>query len=167
MKRIICGVGDTGQNSILIDETLQAMGESRDSTSTSTPTQRMFLAWASEPLHVAVDRTDEISAPLDFRLAPGETRFVRVELGPGVQTRVHRTPHVSDYLVALQGTATMVADDGTSATVQPGDMVVQLGGWHQLRNDSTETFVIVGVLVGVQTNESVPGGVELREIAEP
>lgn len=161
MKRVICGVNKAGENSILIDAPLTPFGAAAGQESTPNPGERIYLAWTSDPVHSTFDAVSLVE-DLDLQLKPGETTFLRVEIGPGVRTTFHRTPHITDYLVALAGRLTMVAEDGTTSVLEPGDMLVQLGGWHYCRNDGDEPFVMAGVAVGVETNESVPGGVEFR-----
>jgi quercetin dioxygenase-like cupin family protein len=160
MKRVICGVDSTGKNSVILNETLVPFGAAHEPTEQHA-NEQLYVAWASQPVHSTNDLVNSLSG-LDLRLEPGETRFMRVEIAPGARSAFHRTPHITDYLVALAGRLTMVAEDGTSAVLEPGDMLVQLGGWHQWRNEGDEPFVMAGVVVGVATDESVPGGVQIR-----
>lgn len=160
MKRVICGVDSTGQNSVILSQTLTPFGAAHGSAEAHA-NEQLYLAWASKPVHSTTDLASSLSK-LDLQLAPGETRFMRVEIAPGARSAYHRTPHITDYLIALEGNLTMVAEDGTSAVLEPGDMFVQLGGWHQWRNDGDVPFVMAGVVVGVATDESVPGGVQVR-----
>ena len=102
----------------------------------------------------------------DLHLAPGETRFLRIEIAPGAESPLHRTPHITDYLVALFGTLTMILEDGTAVPFETGDMLVQLAGWHRWKNEGTEPFVMAGVVVGVETDEDVPYGVEMWQGAD-
>ena len=94
------------------------------------------------------------------RLGPGETRFVRVEIAPGAETSMHRTPQINDYLIALSGELTMRLEDGSSCRIKEGDMFVQLAGWHSWKNEGSEPFVMAGVVVGIRTDKIVPFGYE-------
>jgi hypothetical protein len=50
-----------------------------------------------------------------------------------------------------------------SAKFAAGDMLVQLAGWHSWRNEGAEPFVMAGVIIGIETDEDVPFGVEIAE----
>jgi quercetin dioxygenase-like cupin family protein len=162
VKRVICGVDETGKSSILIDQPLVPIGVADELATADKPGQRMYLAWASDPVHSTVDVACSIQG-VDLQLQPGETRFLRVEIGPGAHSAYHRTPHITDYHIALSGKLTMVAEGGTSSVLEPGDMLVQLGGWHHWHNEGDEPFVMAGVVVGVETHESVSGGVQFEQ----
>jgi quercetin dioxygenase-like cupin family protein len=41
---------------------------------------------------------------------------MRVEIAPGAESPMHRTPHINDYPVAVSGEQTMYTEDGMSAT---------------------------------------------------
>lgn len=164
MKRVVCGVDSTGRNSVVLNEALTPFGTARDTGGTPA-NEQVYVAWASPAVHSTDDLASRLDR-LDLQLAPGETRFVRIEIAPGARSTFHRTPQITDYLVALEGTLTMLAEDGTSAVLEPGDMLVQLGGWHQWRNDGDQRFVMAGVVVGVATDVSVPGGFEVRDGGE-
>lgn len=97
----------------------------------------------------------------NLQLKPGENRFFRVELAPGAESVFHRTPYVNDYFVALAGELTMYMEDGSSCKIEPGDMFVQLAGWHSWKNEGTEPFVMAGMMLGIETDADVPFGFEL------
>jgi quercetin dioxygenase-like cupin family protein len=164
MKRVILGINDTGKNSILIDQPflpplppyLAADG------SESIAKETLFIVWASDPVHSTEDLAIGMTEGLNLQLKPGETLFMRTEIGPGGRTPFHRTPQISDYLVVLSGKLTMYAEDGSSSVLEPGDMFVQLGGWHAWHNEGDVPFVMAGVVVGVETDELIPRGVEFR-----
>lgn len=164
MKRVICGVDSGGMNSVVLNQPLVQLGAAHATTETHA-NERLYVAWASTPVHSTSDLASSLSG-FDLQLEPGETRFVRVEISAGARSAFHRTPHITDYFVVLAGQLTMVTEDGTVAILEPGDMLVQLGGWHQWRNDGDEPFVMAGVVVGVATDESVPGGVQVRSGAD-
>jgi quercetin dioxygenase-like cupin family protein len=98
----------------------------------------------------------------NFRLSPGEVRFLHVRIAPGTVSPMHRTPFTNEYLVAVSGELTMIAEDGTSAKFSAGDVLVQLAGWHSWRNDGDVPFVMAGAAVGVESDSDSPSGVELR-----
>jgi quercetin dioxygenase-like cupin family protein len=127
----------------------------------------MHLAWAArDTRHWAEDFGATLEG-FTLALKPGETRFLRVEIAPGAQSPVHRTPQINDYLVALSGELVMILEDGSSVLFRPGDMLVQLAGWHSWRNDGDVPFVMASVLVGVETTDLVPYGVEFADDGAP
>jgi quercetin dioxygenase-like cupin family protein len=145
----------SGVNAVLIDENLQPLGA-------PYAQGEIYVAWASDATNSAVDAVEALrGSALDLQLRPGESRYLRIEIRPGASAVMHRTPYITDYLVALSGKLTMVAEDGSTAVMEAGDMLVQLGGFHYLRNDGDELFVMAVVVVGVETDETFPGGVEI------
>jgi quercetin dioxygenase-like cupin family protein len=129
-------------------------------TPPAAASERMYLGWAASSLDGSTDDYAAEIQDFHFKLSPGETRFMRFEFPPGAESRMHRTPHINDYLVAVSGELTMYTEDGTSATFAAGDMLVQLAGWHSWRNEGTEPFVMAGVIIGIETDENVAFGVE-------
>jgi mannose-6-phosphate isomerase-like protein (cupin superfamily) len=147
VKRLICGPGNDGRNSILYEG------------SAHTAVGTVSLAWAaSEPLGSTEDLAATVD-PSNLYLHAGETRFMRVEIAPGRSVRMHRTPHITEYMVVLSGELTMVLEDGSSAVIAVGDMLVQLGGMHKWCNEGTEPFVMAGVVIGVMSDVDVPNGI--------
>jgi quercetin dioxygenase-like cupin family protein len=126
-----------------------------------TPSERVYLAWAASADGSSTNDYAAAIQDFNFKLSPGEVRFLRVEIAPGAASPAHRTPHINDYLVAVSGELTMYTEDGMSATFAAGDMLVQLAGWHSWRNEGDEPFVMAGVIVGIETDEDVPFGVQL------
>jgi quercetin dioxygenase-like cupin family protein len=165
VKRIICGVGDSGKNTVLFQGAPRAMGagDAEPQASPDSKGERVYLAWATSALDGSTDDYATEIQDFHFKLSPGETRFMRVEIAPGAESRMHRTPHINDYLVAVSGELTMYTDDGGSARFAAGDMLVQLAGWHSWRNEGAEPFVMAGVIIGIETDEDVPFGVEIAE----
>ena len=169
MKRVICGPGPDGRNVVLHEGPPRAVGPDAGSDLAEASEQAgesMFYAWAA-PGPVA--STDDFAAemdPFNFRLGPGETRFMRVEVAPGGSSPMHRTPYITDYLVALSGELTMELEDGSTTKFGAGDMLVQLGGMHAWRNEGSEPFVMAGVVVGVESELDVPNGVMFAQEEE-
>jgi quercetin dioxygenase-like cupin family protein len=168
MKRIVCGVGPDGRNIVVHEGPLRRVGPEDPELASSSEAagEQMFLAWAApKPVSDPADHTTSVPDG-DLHLAPGETRFLRIEIAPGAESPMHRTPHITDYLIALSGSLTMILEDGSSVPFEAGDMLVQLAGWHRWRNDGNEPFVMAGVVVGVETDEDVPFGVEMQQEAD-
>jgi quercetin dioxygenase-like cupin family protein len=150
IKRAIFGVGDRGLNVTLHEGPLRPLGS-------------VYIAWASKGVEPSTDDYAANLPDFNLQLAPGETRFVRIEIAPGAESSLHRTPRINDYLIALSGELTMRLEDGTSCRIEAGDMIVQLAGWHSWKNEGSEPFVMAGVVIGIRTDENVPYGVERAE----
>jgi quercetin dioxygenase-like cupin family protein len=167
IKRAIFGVGDRGLNVTLHEGPLRPIGIGiDDETLAARPKQAgegVYLAWASRSVEPSTDDYAAKVPDFNLQLAPGETRFVRVEIAPGAESRMHRTPQINDYLIALSGELTMRLEDGSSCRLEAGDMFVQLAGWHSWKNEGSEPFVMAGVIIGIWTDESVPYGVEMAQ----
>ena len=165
MKRVICGLNENGVNVVLFEDPLRPLGFEDEGLAASSAEagEAHYLAWAAPDL---ITRSHDYSASIpDFslKLKPGETRFVRVEIAPGSESGMHRTPNINDYLIAMQGELTMFLEDGSSTKITAGDMFVQLTGWHSWKNTGTETFVMAGVVIGVETDEDFPFGVQMAQ----
>jgi quercetin dioxygenase-like cupin family protein len=165
VKRIICGVGDSGKNTVLFQGAPRVMGVARDESRTSSEraAEGTYLGWAASTLDGSTNDYAAEIQDFHFKLNPGEIRFMRLEIAPGAESPMHRTPHINDYLVAVSGELTMYTEDGTSATFAAGDMLVQLAGWHSWKNEGSEPFVMAAVIIGIETDADVPLGVEVAQ----
>jgi quercetin dioxygenase-like cupin family protein len=163
MKRIVCGVGDEGKNTVLFQDTPPVIGivEEGLRASSEAAGEHMYLGWAASSLDGSTsDYATDIVQHFNLKLNPGETRFMWIRIAPGAESPMHRTPHINDYLVAVSGELTMRTEDGMSVKFTAGDMLVQLAGWHSWKNEGSEPFVMAGVVVGIETDADVPFGVE-------
>jgi quercetin dioxygenase-like cupin family protein len=165
VKRIIFGVGDSGKNTVLFQGAPRLMGVEDEELQASSEAagERVYLGWAASALDGSTDDYAAEIQDFHFKLSPGETRFLRVEIAPGAESPMHRTPHINDYLVAISGELTFYTEDGVSTKFAVGDMLVQLAGWHSWRNEGAEPFVMAGVIIGIETDEDVPFGVEIAK----
>lgn len=166
MKRVICGPSGRGGSDTIVfrgaPHPLRSNDDDPATASSHEAGEAISHAWASPGLEASTDDHAATIRGLDMRLVPGETRFMRVEVAPGGSTPMHRTPYITDYLVAVSGELLLEMEDGTTEAIRPGDMMVQIGGWHSWRNNGDVPFVMAGVIVGVRTDVDVPGGVEVR-----
>lgn len=161
-KRAIFGVGNRGLNVTLYEGPLRPLGISDEALAgrSTEAGEGAYLAWASKSVEPSTDDYAAQVSDFNLQLAPGETRFVRIEIPPGAESSMHRTPQINDYLIALSGALTMHLEDGSSCLIEAGDMFVQLAGWHSWKNEGAEPFVMAGVIIGIRTDENVPYGVE-------
>jgi mannose-6-phosphate isomerase-like protein (cupin superfamily) len=146
MKRAIFGVKD-GLGTVLIDgppATVHDRG----------PGASMYDIWAArgpQPTFAVDDITATIGPGLD--VGPGGVIFRIAEMPPRSPdappgSGMHRTWTV-DYGVVLSGRITVVMEDGTSASLDPGDCLVQIGGKHEWYNEGPESCVIAFWCAGV------------------
>jgi quercetin dioxygenase-like cupin family protein len=163
VKRLIFGVGDDGRNVTLHQGPLRRLGihDEELAAESKAANESIYVAWAARDSKSGTDDYASEIADFNLKLKPGETRFIRVSIGPGAQSAMHRTPNVNDYLIAMSGELTMYLEDGSSAKIEAGDMFVQLAGWHWWKNEGTEPFVMAGIVVGIETDVDVPYGVEM------
>jgi quercetin dioxygenase-like cupin family protein len=165
-KRAIFGVGDRGLNVTLHEGPLRPIGNDDDDALAARSKEAgegVYLAWASKGMEPSTDDYAAKVPDFNLQLAPGEMRFVRIEIAPGAESPMHRTPQINDYLIALSGELTMRLEDGSTCRIEAGDMFVQLAGRHSWKNEGSEPFVMAGVIVGIRTDENVPFGIEMAK----
>jgi mannose-6-phosphate isomerase-like protein (cupin superfamily) len=163
VKRAIFGRNDQGINVTLFEGPLRGVGVAEEDLKAHSEEagEGFAIAWAAPSPHVSAEDYASTLPGFDLQLAPGETRFIRVEIAPGRESMMHRTPQVVDYLIAMAGELTMYLEDGSSCKIEAGDMYVQLAGWHSWKNTGSVPFVMAGVIIGIETDEIVPYGVEM------
>ena len=96
-----------------------------------------------------------------FTLPPGSSKFF-IESMPSTAepTGWHRTNTI-DYEYIISGRIDLLMEDGSSVTLDAGDVNVQLGGMHQWWNHYGEPCVLVIVMVGVPSDD--PSGDTRRD----
>ena len=99
------------------------------------------------------DRSDVSRLADIFTLPPGSTKFF-IESMPStaVPTGWHRTNTI-DYEYIVSGRIDLLMEDGSSVTLDAGDVNVQLGGMHQWWNHYDESCVLAIVMVGVPSDD--------------
>jgi hypothetical protein len=99
------------------------------------------------------DRSAEAKLGDIFALETGSSRFFIESMGPTVApTSRHRTNTI-DYEYIISGRSDLLMEDGSSVTLGPGDVNVQLGGVHQWWNRYEEPCVIAITMVGIESDE--------------
>jgi quercetin dioxygenase-like cupin family protein len=165
IRRAVFGVGDRGINTTLHEGPLRPISVADEALAARSKEagEGIYLAWASKSVEPSTDDYAAKVPDFNLQLAPGETRFLRIEIAPGAESRMHRTPYINDYLIALSGELTMRLEDGSSCRIEAGDMFVQLAGWHSFKNEGSEPFVMAGVIIGIRTDENAPFGVKIAK----
>ncbi|BBC31245.1 Cupin [Streptomyces graminofaciens] len=170
VRRVVTGVSASGKPVIVSD------GEPpRTLQYTHTPGFARSLVWNTEaPAVPSADPTDTLKS---FVPGPGETIALTVtfppvsvyadpswdpvaaageqlEATPGLaelfepdNPGMHTTPTV-DYGVVLSGEIVLDLDGGETATLGPGDLIVQNATRHAWRNLTTEPATVFFVLIG-------------------
>jgi quercetin dioxygenase-like cupin family protein len=163
VKRAVFGVNDQGVNVTLFEGPLRGIGVADEELKAHSEGagEGFSIAWAAPSPHLSVEDYASTVPDFNLQLAPGETRFIRVEIAPGRESMMHRTPQIVDYLIALSGELTMYLEDDSACKIEAGDMYVQLAGWHSWKNTGSVPFVMAGVIIGIATDEIGPYGVQM------
>jgi quercetin dioxygenase-like cupin family protein len=140
VRRIVTGHDQTARAVIKSDQlftpTMVASGDAA-----------MALLWTTAT--VPADNNDETEGrdrTAGVTLNSGSVIRI-VDMLPGSQSPMHRTNSI-DYGIVLSGQLELELDDGVTALICPGDVVVQRGTSHLWRNPSpTEICRIVFVLI--------------------
>jgi mannose-6-phosphate isomerase-like protein (cupin superfamily) len=113
--------------------------------------------WNAHALSLDVtDHSNEATLSQIFTLAPGSSRFFIEAMGPTAEpTTWHRTNTI-DYEYIVSGRIDLMMEDGSTVTLQAGDVNIQLGGMHQWWNHYEEPCVFFCVMVGIESDED-PG----------
>jgi quercetin dioxygenase-like cupin family protein len=165
VKRAIFGVGDKGASMVIYEGPLRHIrtGDEEPSANPGEAGEGVYLAWAAKGTQSGTEDFASEIPDFNLQLKPGETRFFRVEIPPGAQSPLHRTPYINDYFIALSGELTMYLQDGSACKIEAGDMFVQLATWHYWKNEGEEPFIMAGLMLGIETDADVPFGFEMAE----
>ncbi|MFJ9567000.1 cupin domain-containing protein [Streptomyces fuscichromogenes] len=170
VRRVVTGVDQQGKPVIVSDSEPPVTRQY-----THTPGFARSLVWSTTaPAVPSADPTESLKS---YVPAPGETIALTVtfppasvyaapdwdpaaaaaeqlEATPGLaelfepdNPGMHTTPTV-DYGVVLSGEIVLDLDDGETAVLEPGDLVVQNGTRHAWRNAGTEPATLFFVLMG-------------------
>jgi quercetin dioxygenase-like cupin family protein len=110
----------------------------------STPTGadgEIALLYATTNIPTSVDAEADVAQYDEFLHQPpgitvdGGTAFRLIDLRPGKATPMHRTVSI-DYGVLIDGEVDLVLDSGASRRMHRGDVCVQRGTAHSIRNRS-------------------------------
>jgi len=145
IRRVVTGHDDGGKAVVQIDEICGNVISRRER-------HHSCVVWstASFPVDNA-GQEDESTRPISIT-PPEGTVFRIIEYGPGVAPRNHRTDTI-DYAVVISGEIDMELDDGVSAHLKAGDVIVQRGTIHNWVNNGTEPCVIAFVLIAAHPVE--------------
>jgi hypothetical protein len=150
-RRVINGKTAKGKWGVLED----GVASARESfTIEGTAAFEVQHFWNVATLSLETDDHSDASHLADiFTLAPGSSRFFIESMAPtAAPTGWHRTNTI-DYEYIISGRIDLLMEDGTSSTLDAGDVNVQLGGMHQWWNRYDEPCVLAIVMVGVPSDD--------------
>ena len=152
-RRVVSGKTATGAWGILTDGRVESV--ERHEVQGSAFDVAQF--WNAGELSLeTTDRSQDANLSQIFALAPGSSRFFVESMAPtAAPTGWHRTNTI-DYEYIVSGGIDLLMEDGTSTTLEAGDINVQLGGMHQWWNRYDEPCTLAIIMVGVASDE-VPG----------
>jgi hypothetical protein len=149
-RRVINGKTADGKWGVLQDGEASA----REKFEIEGATFEVLHFWNVPTLSLdATDHTQATRLTDLFTLAPGSSRMFIESMGhTAAPTNWHRTNTI-DYEYIISGRIDLMMEDGTSVTLEAGDVNVQLGGMHQWWNHYEEPCVFAVVMVGVPSDE--------------
>ena len=140
IRRIVTTHDENGRAIIAMDKTAENHKWSpRGSTST--------LIWSSDECPAEIWSKEDYGArKLGTQPPPNGTRFTIMNLPPETPGRMHRTDTL-DIIFVMDGKIDMGLDNGTSVTLNKGDVMVQQGTNHSWDNSYKEPCRLAIVLI--------------------
>ena len=140
IRRVVTGHDAAGKAVIIIDDIPPVRGN-------PCGTSLFSLIWTSDGAPADNDdAADGGQRDVDLTL-PGGSVIRVLDMLPGTTAPMHRTSSL-DYGIVISGQIELILDDGVTALVEPGGIVVQRGTIHSWRNPSAaETARIAFVLL--------------------
>lgn len=159
VRRIVTGHDANGKAIVASDERLSA------AASPARPGISRVEIWSTD--RMPVDNSEGAAAEAQRKgfvvrhnyVGSGQGTVIRVtEFAPGSAPFMHRTETL-DYAILLKGECDLELDDGTTVSLNPGDIVVQRGTMHAWVNTGAEPCVFAFVLIDADPVEA--GGQKL------
>lgn len=139
VRRIVTGHDAAGRAVIVSDTTPPV-------TTNPSGTSLFSLIWTSKGTPVDNDDpADGADRKVDLTL-PGGSVIRVLDMLPGTTAPMHRTSSL-DYGIVISGAIELILDDGVTALVEPGGVVVQRGTIHSWRNPSADTIARVAFVL--------------------
>jgi quercetin dioxygenase-like cupin family protein len=155
VRRVVTGHDATGKAVVVLDDIPPVRGN-------PSGTSLFSLIWTSQGNPIDNDdATDGGRRAVDLTL-PGGSVIRVLDMLPGTVAPMHRTSSL-DYGIVISGAIELILDDGVTALVEPGAVVVQRGTIHSWRNPSQhETARVAFVLLDAKP--VTVGGTPLEDI---
>lgn len=155
VHRVVTGHDSAGKAVVVSNSLLTAV-------STPSGTSAMTLLWTSEGSPADnEDAADGRDRTVGLTLAGGSVIRV-VDMFPGTTAPMHRTSSL-DYGIVIAGSIELILDDGVTALVEPGGVVIQRGTIHSWRNPSADQTARVAFVL-LDAKPVTVGGTPLQEI---
>ena len=116
MKLYVTGLNAEGRSTIIREEELQTDGGPRP-------------LWRTNESPPAVPARLPDAQVMDLRIPPGQTRWSLFRMPPGYSVGQHVTDSI-DYQLVLEGAIDLLLEDGSVASLQPGDCAIVDGVMH-------------------------------------
>lgn len=150
MKRVITTNNEYGRSKVLIEEELSSFG----------------MVWETSPEmpfgHEPGERSSHMEFPIGNTVCrywqiPPDTKMAEyLKRGiPGQDAQGFHTTDTVDFLVLLEGTLTLILDEG-SVDLKSGDIVVQRGTHHAWRNTSDKPARCLAIVTRTAPGVSAP-----------
>jgi quercetin dioxygenase-like cupin family protein len=155
IRRVVTG-HDTAGKAVVISDT--KLGSVPNPAGSSLFT----LVWTSNTVPVDNDdATDGRDRKVGLTL-PGGSVIRVIDMLPGSVAPMHRTNSL-DYGIVISGSIELILDDGATALIEPGGIVVQRGTIHGWRNPSADIIARVAFVL-IDAKPATVDGAPLREI---
>jgi quercetin dioxygenase-like cupin family protein len=140
VRRVVTGHDAFGKAVVISDATFNSVPNPKG-------TALFTLVWTSASAPVDNDNaSDGRDRNVDLTL-PGGSVLRVVDMLPLTTAPMHRTSSL-DYGIVISGSIELILDDGVTALIEPGGIIIQRGTIHSWRNPSdTETARVAFVLL--------------------
>lgn len=139
IRRVVTGHDAKGHAKIEVDEIAKNVISNRPGASSC-------VLWSTKGFPIDNDGFKDPTADVLTTTVDNGTVFRVVRYEPGVSPRNHRTDSI-DYAVVMSGEIDMELDDGVTAHLKAGDLLVQRGTIHNWVNRGKEACLIAFVLI--------------------
>jgi len=152
-RRVIEGKTAAGKWGVLADGEAGA----RESYEIEGSAFQIVHLWNAATLSLdTTDHAHESRLTDIFTLPPGSTKFFIESMPPTAEPSGWHRTNTIDYEYIISGRIDLQMEDGSSVTLEAGDVNVQLGGMHQWWNRYEEPCVFVIAMVAVESDDE-PG----------
>lgn len=149
IRRVVTGHTAEGHARVMIDDVATNIVNNRPGCSS-------VVVWSTTGFPVSNQGDEDPTTGSFATTRENGTVFRIVRFEPGVLPRNHRTDSI-DYAVVMSGKIDMELDNGESATIKAGDIIIQRGTIHNWVNRYEEDCVIAFVLISATPVKSADG----------
>lgn len=139
VRRVVTGHDPAGRAVVARDDAVPT-------TPVRTGDARFALLWTSDTSPADVMDPGDAGLRTVGLALPGGSVLRMVDIAPGCGSPMHRTRSL-DYGIVISGEIVLELDDGVTATIRAGEVVVQRGTIHAWVNRTTEWCRIAFILL--------------------